>query len=58
MGNVDEKVELENVYWNGCDIRATGGTCELRGKVIVGVAATTEPRTVIAAKADRIAIFS
>lgn len=36
----EENVELEKVYKKGFDTRATGGTCELRGKATTGLALT------------------
>lgn len=38
IGNVDVNVEAENVKLKGVDTLATGGTCELIGNVIDGVA--------------------
>lgn len=50
------KVELEKVYEYGSPIRATGGTCELSGKAIVGAASTKEEHKMARARTLRSAI--
>lgn len=49
-GNCEENVEGENMYENGCKVRATGGTCELSGKVMVGIAKVKGTKTAHAYK--------
>lgn len=38
MGKDEVKVDSERTNEKGCPILATGGTCELRGKVMAGIA--------------------
>jgi hypothetical protein len=56
-GRVEENVELEKVYENCSDTRATGGTWELIGKVIVGIASMRVPKMAAANRTNRIAIL-
>ena len=56
-GKLEKNVEVGKIYTKGSDIRATGGTCELRGYVIVGVASMRVQMMAAAGSTLQSAIF-
>jgi hypothetical protein len=51
MGELEVKVDGEKTKEKGCPRRATGGTWELMGKDIIGLAAKSPARTKAVAQA-------